>query len=682
MPNFVVDMKKQLFNKHSALLFKRFSRTGYALFACLGKEVLIGVLSVSTLTYAKADSISVRPFNEQDSVKHKEVKIEEVVITGSRVPLTALQAAKIVTVISRDDIHRAAIQSLNDVLKLAIDVDVRQRGGFGVQTDISINGGTFDQITLLLNGVNISNPQTGHNASDFPVSLQDIERIEVLEGAASRVFGTSAFNGAINIVTKQDKGRSARLTLEGGSYGTLGAEVGVTLSGKVLRNNLSAGYTRSDGGTDNSAFKKGRLFYDGRWRTGHLDLAWQFGGSIQDYGANTFYSAKFPNQWENTQRLVSSVTANIINLPHKMVISPTLYWNRFVDHYQLIHGKEGVQAGENYHALDVYGATLNAHIDWLLGKTAIGADIRQERILSTAYGSLLPQSEWKAIRGSNRSYDKEAKRTNVGFFVEHDVILGGFTMSVGMLANRNTGLPGGCRFYPGIDLSYRPNDCWKLYASWNKALRMPTYTDLYTGNSAQQGDPSLKPEKNSTLKLGARYRYKGIEALVSGFYSKGENMIDWVYETPESAKYHALNIGKLDNMGISADLVLRLPELIAGSPITRVSVGYAYIYQRHEADKQIFKSLYALEYLRHKLVVRLEHNIYSRLKAAWSLRWQQRMNGYTPYTKLDCKLMWDADRYIIFLKADNLTNHRYFDLGGVPQPGLWIMAGASVNFNL
>ena len=82
---------------------------------------------------------------------------------------------------------------MNDVLKLCAGVDVRQRGSFGMQTDISINGGTFDQILLLVNGFPISNPQTGHNAAEFPLNLSDIERIEVLEGAASRVFGTQAF---------------------------------------------------------------------------------------------------------------------------------------------------------------------------------------------------------------------------------------------------------------------------------------------------------------------------------------------------------------------------------------------------------------------------------------------------------------------------------------------------------
>lgn len=64
-----------------------------------------------------------------------------------------------------------------------------------------------------------------------------------------------------------------------------------------------------------------------------------------------------------------------------------------------------------------------------------------------------------------------------------------------MLANRNTGLDNKFRFYPGVDASYRPNANWKVYASWNKALRMPTYTDLYISNAVQQGDASLSPEK-------------------------------------------------------------------------------------------------------------------------------------------------------------------------------------------
>ena len=679
-------MYRHRFNDRQALRFKHFSRRSYALFSCIGREVLICTLSVATLTYAKADGISTKPAATAmaaDSLGRQEVKLDEVLVTGSRAPLTALQSAKIVTVISRDDIQRAEAASINDILKLATGVDVRQRGGFGVQTDISINGGTFDQITILLNGVNMSSPQTGHNAADFPVSLSDIERIEVLEGASARVFGSSAFNGAINIVTRTDKESSVRVSVEGGSFGTFGGDAGLSLRTSNVSQQLSGGYTQSDGGTANSDFKRRRMYYMGSWDSRYVNLSWQGGLSSQDYGASTFYSARFNNQWEATRRFMASALADIRPFAdERLVFSPSVYWHRDVDHYQLTRGKEGAKNGENYHRMDVYGAALNAHATWLLGKTAVGVDLRKEHILSTAYGTLLDESEWTAIHGSDRHYDHRGDRTNTSVFLEHNVILGGFTLSAGVLANRNTGLDNRFRFYPGVDISYRPSDNWKFYASWNKALRVPTFTDLYTSNSAQQGDPNLSPERNSTFKIGTRYRTRGVEAVLSGFYSEGKNIIDWVYPTSESRKYQAMNIGKLDNMGYSADVTLNMDELLPGSFITRIKAGYAFIHQNHETDREIFGSLYALEYLRHKATFQLDHRIWSRLSASWAVRWQQRMNNYSPYTKVDVKLMWTAPSYSLYVKADNITCHRYYDLGGVRQPGLWIMAGGSVRIGL
>ena len=114
----------------------------------LGRVVAIGALSVTTLTYAKAEGISVEGA-KADSVfirGGKAYELDGVTVTGSRAPMTVELSPKIVTVMTREDIQRSAAQTINDVLKLATGVDVRQRGGFGVQTDISINGGTFDQI--------------------------------------------------------------------------------------------------------------------------------------------------------------------------------------------------------------------------------------------------------------------------------------------------------------------------------------------------------------------------------------------------------------------------------------------------------------------------------------------------------------------------------------------------------
>ena len=199
----IQNMYKPLFNKRQVLVFRQFGNKGYSLFACLGREVVCSVLSVATLTYASAESVSTDPVvtDSTATTTAREMMLEEVSVTGSRAPLTKSQAARMVTVLDRSDIAQAPVQSINDLLKYAIGVDVRQRGPIGAQTDISIRGGTQDQIILLLNGINICDPQTGHNAMDLPVDLNDIVRIEVIEGPAGRIYGTSSLVGAINIVT-------------------------------------------------------------------------------------------------------------------------------------------------------------------------------------------------------------------------------------------------------------------------------------------------------------------------------------------------------------------------------------------------------------------------------------------------------------------------------------------------
>ena len=228
-------MYKPQFNKRKALVFKQFTHKGWSLFACMGRVVVISVLSASTLENADAASRHLSTDDEPADTTRtdKEVTLDDIEVSASRAPLALGQAARMVTVLTRTDIQAAPVQSVNDLLKYAAGVDVRQRGPLGAQTDIGIRGGTQEQITILLNGVNICDPQTGHNTLELPVSLSDIERIEILEGPAARVYGTSSLMGAINIVTRQDDslrgrtkeegGRRLYLQLEGGSFGYLSA---------------------------------------------------------------------------------------------------------------------------------------------------------------------------------------------------------------------------------------------------------------------------------------------------------------------------------------------------------------------------------------------------------------------------------------------------------------------------
>jgi vitamin B12 transporter len=669
--------------------WKQFDNKKYSAFRSVKKEVTIGVLAVATLTFANANSISAQTETPRQL---KTYELDEVEVTGTRVPLSELQAAKPVTVITRADIQAAAVHSINDLLKSVTGIDVRQRGEFGIQTDISVRGGTFDQLTILLNGVNINNPQTGHLTADFPVSLNDIERIEILEGPAARVFGTSAFTGAINIVTKNDSKSHVEVHSFGGQHALLNGGGRLNYSKGYFSNQLSTDYTKSDGAVANSDFHTLKAYYQGTYQTESTNVQWQLGSSNQRYGANTFYSAAYPNQYEETQKYFASVKAVGQDFLH---LSPTIYWNRTYDHFQLIRG---THTAENFHRTDVYGINLNAYINTVLGKTAFGAELRNEGILSTALGKPMDESQYVNVSGEKGiQYTKKDNRTQINYFLEHNVLLEKATFSFGIMAANNTTLDHKYRLYPGIDISYRPNRQWKLYASCNSALRMPTFTDLYYKSPTTEGNIGLKPEKTYALSIGAKYRNNWLNTDIGAFYHRGRNMIDWVMYNA-SDTYHSTNF-KLDNMGIETSATVYFRNLLGeNSYLDNLQIGYCYINQKRHDRTEIYKSNYALEYLRHKITAKLTHRIWRNLDACWSFRFQERMGSYieydtnhkstgklvaySPFGIMDLKLQWTAPNYNVFAEAGNLFDRHYYDLGNVPQAGLWLRAGFSWRVNL
>ena len=678
-------MQKNNFCEQKSFRFKHFSRKGYALFACMGREVLIGTLSVATLSHAKAESISIRPEVAEDTLSRSELRLDEVVVTGSRAPLTLQESAKIVSVITRDDIHRAAAESINDILKLATGVDVRQRGGFGVQTDISVRGGNFDQITILLNGVNISSPHTGHLSADFPVSPEDIERIEVLEGPAARVYGTSAFNGVINIVTRQT-GNGAQVHLVGGQYGYAGGNAAVGATFGTFHSQLSGGYTRCDGATPNSDFSSTRLFYQGNATIGsNVKVNGQVGYSYKPYAANTFYGASSTDQWESNERWMAAVGADI--QLGRIHLSPQLYLNRWYDHYQW---HKDNPAGENFHKVESKGASLNAWMESLLGRTSLGFEVRDERIRSTKLGKLLPEDEWQATGGHDGEDDKFYKyrdqRANVSAFLEHDVLLKQWTVSLGLMANLNDGLDPKWRFYPGIDVSYRPTEAWKLFVSWNMGLRMPTFTDLYYSGANIEGNSELKPEKTTDYQIGGRYTTRGFIAEVQGFYSHKKNMIDWVtYNDANKVSdgiFHSVNF-QMDNKGAEINLQM-LPRQLWGDNalVRKIGVQYSYIYEESDYDVDVIMSKYAMDYLRHKVIVSADSKIWKNLNLSLSWRWQDREGKSNPaYALLDGRLSWDTAKWSAYIDGSNIFDKKYYDYVSILQPGSWFRFGVRFSIN-
>lgn len=669
------------------LTFRRFSRKGYALFACMGREVRIGVLSAATLLSAASRLGAATPGGHMvlDSLPSDTLRLAESVVRAGRPPRPQLDAVRRVLVLSRQDLEVAGVASINDLLKQAAGVDVRQRGGFGIQTDISINGGTFDQIALFVNGVSVSNPQTGHNAADFPINLSDILRVEVLEGAAARLLGSGAFSGAVNVVTRPG-GERLRATVTGGSYGTLGAEARTAWTPGPLATSVSLSCLRSDGAVPATDFGRGKAYWSGRYEGSAVRLSAQAGFTAQRFGASTFYSAAWPDQWEATRRTLLSLRAETTG---PLLLYAQGSWLRSADHYQLTRGSS---EGENFNRCDVTTLSAGVCLPWAGGHTSLGAELRREDLYSTNLGRPLPGDGAVPVPGHDGLfYDRSDGRTNTAFFLDHRVVRGAWTLSAGVTAQRNSWAGARFGFYPGIDVGWRPAPQWSLTASWNRALRLPTFTDLYYRSPTLEGNTGLRPERCDAFRLAGAYVRPGLDVSLSAWYNRGDGLIDWAMYAPDDV-YHATSFD-LDTWGLGASATLRFDALWGeAQPMRRLRLGYAWMRQHRRDGLPVFRSNYALEYLRHKLTVSLDHRIWSRLGAVWSLRMQdragawQRYRGGKPtgelvpyglYALLDCRLSWAEPAWELSLDLTNLTAKRCYDLGGVRQPGFLLMAGAT-----
>ena len=548
--------------------------------------------------------------------------IDSITVTATRVPVALHSTARIVTLLDSMTIASAPAETVNDLLKYALGVDVRQRGAMGMQTDISIRGGTYNQVAVLLDGINITDPQTGHNSFDFPVNLCDIERIEVLEGPAARVYGTSSLLGAVNIVTRKAPENAVTASVEGSSFRSLGATASAGIRHRGGFNSISAGYQRSDGysrnaaGGLNSDFGAVKTFWHGAHDFGRRDLRWQAGVSNKDFGSSTFYSAKFDDQFEHTLKTFASVKSEGKGALH---FTPALYWNHGEDRFELFRGAPE-KYPFNYHKTDVLGANLNFRADTRLGQTAFGAEARHERIISTNLGEKRADPRGVYVCGLDR--------TAFNLFLEHHIVLGRLSASAGLTTVYNTGNKEGIRLFPGIDANFRITDAVRLYASYNTSYRMPTFTELritdavrlyasyntsyrmptftelYYSVGGHLADPNLKAEKLRALEGGVKFLGRGVRATATAYYNRGYDLIDWIMDTSagEDAPWMSVNHTRLNTFGQEVSLRLTWPDLLGrpGFFFRSLSLGYSHQSQDKALEANL-RSIYSLEYIRHKV---------------------------------------------------------------------------------
>lgn len=624
------------------------------------------------------------------SISNAQVKSDSVQISLQDIDVSATRfqlqsgSGRLLTIIDQKAIEKMPVQSIDDLLETLSGVDIRNRGVGGTQSDISLRGGSFDQVLVLLNGVNITDPQTGHYNLDIPLELCDVSRIELLQGAAARLYGPNAFSGAINIVTnvKQKNALSAQLTA--GSFGTNTQNISGNLGSKKLSTFASLSNKSSDGYIPNTDYKILNAFSHTTLNTSHvgkfdLQLAYQ----QKSYGANAFYSFKYPNQFDHTQTFFGSINWQL-NLK-KIQLSAQSYYRKHYDRFELyrdsIKVKPSWYTSHNYHLTDVLGGKASAVILTNLGKFLAGIDVRNEHIYSTVLGTVLTSNQKNTFEAAH-PFTKESNRLISTASVDYSKKIQDLNFSAGIAVTNNEKF--GTYTNGGIDLSYVINENLNAFASANTAVRVPGFTDLYYKSATQIANPNLKPEKSTTIEVGLKYNEKRFTISGLAYYRMGNNIIDWV-KLPTATVWESKNLTSVNALGADIQAEYKFEN----SFFQKINASYSYLTLDKQAD--IFDSKYALDYLRNKVVVSINHNIISKLSAQWKFSYNdragnytdfatQKVLNYTPFVMADVRLLWNDKYFDIFADGNNLLNSNYADFGGLTQPGFNFNAG--VRFKL
>lgn len=627
------------------------------------------VILVASLALSFAGIINASTSVADSSATPEEVsqmRLQEVQVVSRQTEIHS-QAYRLVTEISREAIAALPATTVADLLETLPGLDIRSRGASGAQADVSMRGGTFDQVMILLNGVSVSDAQTGHYAMNIPIPLSAIERIEVLEGAAASLVGGNALCGAINIVTRRADKDTYHISMQMGMNRYAKAE----MTGGWRRNEwrvlASADYSHSNGyyapnptekestALNNSDFNGANIYLNATWR----GLEMQAGAQYKDAGAGMFYGFGSQDQFDATRTAFGSV-----RYEH--------HWGRWAldaqAAYRANHDRYEWHRGlpSNRHLTQNTTATLRAHYASSIGKTTVGFETRNENIHSTNFG--------------------DHNRLNIAYFAQQTFHVQHLSASLTAGGMYNSSF--NHHWTVGADLGYAFDCGVSLYANANRSLRLPTFTDLYYDAGNQLGNKNLQPEKAWTASFGAAHQQSfdqaGTLALNAELYHRwGRDIIDWVYVAEDAKRpYHAQNQQRVNTLGVECSVQYRLNQWLRNIQIT-------YAFTNLDIDLQEANSRY-LDYLRHKLVAQLEHGIYAGLGASWTLSFRDRVgqfnnadgtvSDFRPVILLDGKIYYDLTHWRFAISCTNITNRHYYDYGGVLQPGAW--AKLSVTYHL
>jgi len=566
-----------------------------------------------------------------------------ILVTASRLNSSFAADMREVFVLDSTEIASLPAESVSQLLQY-VGVDVQRRGVGGVQSDFGLRGSSFEQVLILLDGVRMNDPQTGHHNGDIPVLLSDISRIEIIPGHGSSLYGSDAFGGVINIITKVPLRKQSRIEIKGGSFGRIAGEFSHSFRLGPLINRMAFGKKKSDGYRLDTDYDITTASYYSRMGLGGKEIDWSFGYLSKDFGANGFY-ASYPSR-EKTSAYNSHFSA--VWQPTSIFrVQSQLFWRRHDDSF----------------ILDFRHPTWyqNDHKTWVLGGE-IHANVRFSKNREIAFGIESIEEDLKSSSLGNRA------RFRLGIFGEMVWSISD-RMSFDGSVRTDYQKGWGTETNPSLSFRYSLTPAIRWRSSFGRVFRVPTFTELYYNSPANKGNPALKPEYGWCWETGFTWGGKNQKAEITFFLRHEKNRIDWI-AWHVGDPWQVVNIGEMKIEGVSLSFRKSFGRYL------RMRCSYTTMDFHAEKEKG-FISKYSFNLLRHNFVLQGTVKWSRRIKQSFGFNLRQR-EASPAYSLLGSRLSYRIGRVRFFLELTDLFDVAYEDIPGVPMPGREIMGGSAV----
>jgi vitamin B12 transporter len=465
-------------------------------------------------------------------------KLEPVVVTATKVETSQEQLGATVTVIAEEELRDYNYSRIEEALRTVPGVEVQRSGSLGKTTSIKIRGAGSGQSVVLVDGLRVSSPTLGM-AELSELSLDAIDRIEIVRGPQSTLYGADAIGGVVNIITKKGQGppRGA-ISFEGGSYETFreqtnvqGAFGGFNFNISGSRSDSRGQLTRFDNDDSDLTSFAGRLGYDFPWK-GELSLT----GRHAKLNVDLPVSSTIPPPTVLDPNAQSQTETWLYNLAYKQPVAP--WWS--------VHARWGQGWNNNgFQNLPPPGSFTT------ISQTNTRRQ-EAELINSFALGrwnTLTLGGEHRAEQGRNRGLFREAI-TTVGVFAEDQVRLFDRVFVGGGLRWEDNDQFGDALTPRASAALVVKETGTKLRGAWGEGFRAPTINDLFFPGF---GNPGLKPERSESWEVGFDQKFwqNRLRSGATYFHNRFRDLIQFV-EDPTTFAFRPLNVGRAVTQGVEA----------------------------------------------------------------------------------------------------------------------------------